>query len=66
MTEGSLNLPRPATCSVLLSPFYQQVCFMKLPNIHPLKLQMRAAVTAFGGLVEESEEGGKQLSLWLI
>lgn len=37
MTEGSLHLPRPATCSVLLSPLCQQVHCMNLPEIHPLK-----------------------------
>lgn len=37
MTEGSLHLPRPATCSVLRSPLCQQVYCMNLPEIHPLK-----------------------------
>lgn len=57
--EGSLNLPRPATCSVLFCALYQQVYCMKLPKIQPLKLQMWAVITAFGRLIGESEEGGK-------
>lgn len=66
MTEGSLNLPRPATCSVLLSPLYQQVYCTKLPKIHPLKYQTWAVITAFGRLLGESEGGGKELSTGLI
>lgn len=61
MTEGSLSLPRPATCSVLLSPLYQQVYCVKLPKIHPSKHQMQAITTAFGRLVQECEEGRKYL-----
>lgn len=44
MTEASLNKPRPATGSVLLSPFYQQVYRVKLPEIHPSNIKRGPAL----------------------
>jgi len=55
MTEGSLNVPRPATCSVLLWPLCQQVHRMRLPEIQPSKHKAPAVTAAFGRLMGECE-----------